>query len=572
MKPPTLLRIVLCHCLATGVVLAKGPKDGTPSKAYQRKGGFSAAGSSNKSKYIKASPHQTPSRMPSQTPIKSKYQTARGSATGSRPSMSKYERYAKKRPTSAPQTARPGYPPNSGRNPPIVFHQRPSKGKPGSGRPTASQPSRRPAYSGRPTQLPTASPSKGKYYRPALRPSQNIVVNPTWNRGPIIVNRPTTINQSTTNVTHNTTNINQWYTNNHWHNRTTINSAHWNERPWWYSPDYNSWHHGHWHDHYIDGGRRRNDWRHVDASNHNWLSGLAAWGLGNLIYRSGYQAYSNPYYVQPVVIGTTTIDYTRPISVQQSAYERAYARDEKRAAQLRDTAQQYFSVAREAFFAEDLDAAYGNIEKAIALMPDDVAMHEFRALVLFAAGKYREAAEVIHAVLAVAPGWDWTTLSGLYRDTDTYSLQLERLEQHVRSTPRSAYAHFLLAYHYITLGHSDQARRQLREVLQLDRNDRLAKDLLDLFEGPSQGEQWMAGDIPTLQQLQGDWKARRTDGEIELEVDGDRFTWDYDLDSNDQKFNGKCVLADDLLVFATPHASQLAGHVRINDNDRFAFL
>ena len=228
-------------------------------------------------------------------------------------------------------------------------------------------------------------------------------------------------------------------------------------------------------------------------------------------------------------------------------------------------------MAREAFFAEDLDAAYGNIEKAIALMPDDVAMHEFRALVLFAAGKYREAAEVIHAVLAVAPGWDWTTLSGLYHDTDTYSLQLERLEQHVRSTPRSAYAHFLLAYHYITLGHSDQARRQLREVLQLDRNDRLAKDLLDLFEGPSQGEQWMAGDIPTLQQLQGDWKARRTDGEIELEVDGDRFTWDYDLDRNDQKFNGKCVLANDLLVFATPQGSQMAGHVRMIDNDRFAF-
>ncbi|MCO6042856.1 hypothetical protein NG895_02945 [Aeoliella sp. ICT_H6.2] len=420
--------------------------------------------------------------------------------------------------------------------------------------------------------MPANSFSKHKYYQPALRPSQSIAVNQSSGRKPIIVNRPTTINQTTTNVTHTTNNVNNWYTNNQWQNRTTINSSHWNGRPWWYSPDYDSWHHGHWHEHYVQEGLRRNDWQHVDTSDHDWLSGLAAWGLGNVIYRSGYHSYTNPYFVRPVVIGSTTINYAQPITVQQSEYERAYATNEARAAQLRNASIRHFDTARQAFFAQDLNVAYDSIEKAIALMPDDAAMHEFRALVLFAAGKYREAAEAIHAVLAVAPGWDWTTLSGLYRDVDTYSDQLGRLEHHVRQNSGSGYGHFLLAYHYITLGHTEEARTELQEVVRLDRSDRLAKALLELLQESSQeDEPWTAGNAPTPRQLQGDWKARRSDGSIELEIHEDRFTWDYDLDSNDDKFKGRFVLADGLLVFASSKGSQMAGRVRMIDEDTFAY-
>ena len=43
---------------------------------------------------------------------------------------------------------------------------------------------------------------------------------------------------------------------------------------------------------------------------------------------------------------------------------------------------------------------------------------------LFAQGKYEQAAAPLYAVLSVGPGWDWTTLSGMYPDVDTYTGQL----------------------------------------------------------------------------------------------------------------------------------------------------
>ena len=61
-------------------------------------------------------------------------------------------------------------------------------------------------------------------------------------------------------------------------------------------------------------------------------------------------------------------------------------------------------------------------------MPTDAVLHEFRALVLFAMGDYRQSAAVVHSVLAVGPGWDWTTMSSLYPDPNRYTQQLAALE------------------------------------------------------------------------------------------------------------------------------------------------
>ncbi len=44
-------------------------------------------------------------------------------------------------------------------------------------------------------------------------------------------------------------------------------------------------------------------------------------------------------------------------------------------------------------------------------MPNDAALHEFRALVLFALQRYDDAAAALYAVLTAGPGWDWATLS-----------------------------------------------------------------------------------------------------------------------------------------------------------------
>ncbi|MCA9055317.1 MAG: tetratricopeptide repeat protein, partial [Planctomycetaceae bacterium] len=73
-----------------------------------------------------------------------------------------------------------------------------------------------------------------------------------------------------------------------------------------------------------------------------------------------------------------------------------------------------FNRAREDFYAGNYDEALERVNKALGVMPGDPVMNEFRALVLFAQGNFKEAAATIHAVLAVGPGWDWTTMTSVY--------------------------------------------------------------------------------------------------------------------------------------------------------------
>lgn len=380
------------------------------------------------------------------------------------------------------------------------------------------------------------------------------------------------VQDNSTNVVHSHSNTNSWYQDNRWQNRPTINSQNWNGRPWWHTPDYGSWHHGHWDRHTYYHGH--DSWDYVDRGDNAWLGGLVAWGLGNMVYRTGYQVYVNPYVSRPVVIGATRIDYSRPIAVMRSPYELAYLNDQAKAQELHDRALEYFEVARTAFYFGDLNKAYQNINLAIALMPDDATLHEFRALVLFSAGKFSEAAEVMHAVLAVAPGWDWTTLSSLYRDQDQYTAELRQLEQYLKANPRQADARFLLAYHYITMGYPDSARRQLQAVLLLSPQDKLSADLIALLDEDQQKDfATQYGNMPAVdrQLLQGDWKAARPTGKIELELKDGNFTWDYDLIENDQKFHGRYAVDNALLIMATEDGSQMVGTVQMQDRDHFVY-
>ena len=88
-----------------------------------------------------------------------------------------------------------------------------------------------------------------------------------------------------------------------------------------------------------------------------------------------------------------------------------------------------------AFKQNDYDAALDIIDKGIAQYPTDSVLHEFRGLVLFARGDYQQAAATIHSVLAIGPGWDWTTLISLYTSVAIYTDQLRALETFVREHP-----------------------------------------------------------------------------------------------------------------------------------------
>src|SRR5262245_63568561 len=93
----------------------------------------------------------------------------------------------------------------------------------------------------------------------------------------------------------------------------------------------------------------------------------------------------------------------------------------------------------------------------------------------------------------------------MYASNDTYTDQLRTLEQYVKANPSSADARFVLAYHYLTCGHTDAARQQYEEVLKLQPNDQLTAQLLKLMGGdPSE----KAAGQPTPQPPDADSSAK----------------------------------------------------------------
>ena len=201
--------------------------------------------------------------------------------------------------------------------------------------------------------------------------------------------------------------------------------------------------------------------------------GYGGWGLGALAYNSGYLGYSNPYYNSSFA----GYNYAQPIPVDYSASPTAVAAEGNPA----DVA---LNDAVAAFKQNNYDAALDIINKGIAQYPTDSVMHEFRALVLFAKADYQQAAATIHSVLAIGPGWDWTTLASLYPNVLIYTDQLRALEAFVGEHPQDGAARFLLAYHYTSDGHPDAAVRQLQQVVALMPGDRVAADLLKMLSAP----------------------------------------------------------------------------------------
>ncbi len=184
--------------------------------------------------------------------------------------------------------------------------------------------------------------------------------------------------------------------------------------------------------------------------------------------------YSNPFYVRPTRVLVPALDYSVPIRVPASDV-RETAADMVRSEQ----AVRLFDEARTQFRRGDLVGASDGIERALALLPGDPAMHQFRALVLFARGRYGEASAAIHSVLAVAPGWDRETIERLYDAPHRYEADLNELARYVNSQPSDSAAQFLLAYHYLAIGDLPTAARLLQWVQERNPTDRVTQNLLD---------------------------------------------------------------------------------------------
>ena len=420
----------------------------------------------------------------------------------------------------------------------------------------------------RPAETPAFRPSLPQNIganRPAITPGggarPGIANPPTWDNRLNAGNRPNIDNRQNIGNRSNLGNRANIGNNVNINNRTNniVRPTHndWNR---------GDWHHGDWHGNWNQAAwyRRPVGW---------WAAGYWAGAAVSAIPWSwGYWPYYNPYCAGPVVAGGVTIDYSQPIVLAAPTVVQAGPAAEDQATPLLD-------AARNAFMRGDYQTALAQVDQAIRQVPNDTVLHEFRGLVLFALGRYKEAAAADYAVLSAGPGWDWTTLSGLYPDVDVYAAQLRALEQYARSHPAAAEARFLLAYHYLTCGHTDAAAAQLKEVVRLNPRDQLSAQLLASISAPADATQPVPSPpAPPVQpadaaSLVGNWTATRADSAtIKLALAGDgKFTWAVEQNGKPQQFSGTYTVADNLLVLKQGGNPMMVGQVAVLAGNRFTF-
>jgi tetratricopeptide (TPR) repeat protein len=310
--------------------------------------------------------------------------------------------------------------------------------------------------------------------------------------------------------------------------------------------------------------------------------GLGGWGLGSLNYSSGYLSYSNPYYT---TTGWTGYNYAQPITV-------SYNTPMTVADSSATSSDTVLNNAVAAFRQNDYDAALDITNKGITQYSDDAVLHEFRSLVLFAKQDYQQSAATIHSVLAVGPGWDWTTMSGMYADVGVYTTQLRALEAFTKSNPQDAASLFLLAYHYLSCGHTAAAAIRMQQVVTLKPNDRVAVEMLRMITppdaadssafsaktaaSPEPSDQTAAKDVEAVDPriLVGAWSATRDDGsQFKLNLtDDEKFTWTFKSKGHAaDSFDGTYTVEDNVLALERKDGGSLIAEVTAGESGAFNF-
>ena len=343
------------------------------------------------------------------------------------------------------------------------------------------------------------------------------------------------------------------------------------------------------------------------------VSNYSSWGLGSMANNWLYSGYTNPYYstvvaAQPAQT-TVVYDYSQPINVVADAPDPAAA----------SSTEQVFSAARDAFKAGDYQRALDLTDQVLKDTPNVPAVHEFRALCLFALKRFDESAAVDYAVLSAGPGMNWTTLVGLYPDVDTYTNQLRALEASVRSNPNAASTEFLLGYHYLVQGHQDECGEPVREgheaparrpALGLVRQgpeegrraargrsrtgerrrgraargcgpgdeprpgtacDPAAQPTVAAAEQPQQQEP--EAPPPPPASLVGTWKAQPSPDltiSLTLQADG-QFAWEVDTKGQKQTLTGQAGFKDNTLALLQEEGPPLVGKIAEEGGNKFTF-
>lgn len=400
------------------------------------------------------------------------------------------------------------------------------------------------------------------------------------------------------------------------HNNYFGPAGHWSRSWGWYNGYGPDWGHGRWN--YL--------WDEYPVA---MAFGATMWGINVVDCMFGVSDYYNPYCDSPVYVNNQqVVNYAQPVvadssddsdssdgssssssdgsqsgdsqsgssssassqasgSSSGSNSSESSSSDDNQSAEGQSQADQSdpltntFNQARQAFYNEQFDQALTLTDQSLAMAPQDAAINEFRSLCLFALGKYRESAANIHAVLAAGPGWDWTTLISLYSNPDTYTDQLRMLEAAVKANTDSADMRFLLAYHYLTMGHQDAAVEQWKEVVQLQPDDKLSAQLLAMYQPASDDAKDTKKSAPPenlekpaypMEKLEGDWKASNDSGQFELKLDKDDvFTWTFTRDGKPQSVTGAFTVRGNNLVMQPDSGGTMLSTIALKNDNTLEF-
>jgi len=387
-----------------------------------------------------------------------------------------------------------------------------------------------------------------------------------------------------------------------------------------YDPPYYHNYDGYWHHGYWGGGQF--GWGRWGGPAGIWS--VARWWLGPLYFTSGYGAYRNPFAIEQKPASPPYLNYAQPIedidddevpststSTAEKVDQPVTVKDTENLDEIRNylvktpevkAGLKSFDAASEAFGKGHYDQALKHIDAALEQLPYDAALHEFRGLALFAMQDYQQAAATVYAVLSVSPGWDWTTLSGLYSDQDVFTRQLRDLETYHKQHPESAAAAFLRGYHYTTCRHTEAAIKQFEAAVKLLPDDRFLPQLLSLVTGsreqpapspagaptspagvptsPASAPKASATDIPSEPapspfmnvNFTGLWRAQPRDSTvIDLRLGKDqRFVWTATQGKSPRVIAGRFAIEGDTLILAGGSGT-LIGRLEILPDGSFKF-
>ncbi len=341
------------------------------------------------------------------------------------------------------------------------------------------------------------------------------------------------------------------------------------------------WYHGCWNGGWYAGAGWNHMWEHHPVAA---AFGVTAWGVNRLAYGFGYWGYSNPYYGDS---GSGGYNYSEPLVSYSDGGTSTVPTDTATLAATQaeptDEGMTAFNDARVAFYENDAAKALKLLDTALKTMPRDTVVHEFRGLVLFALKKYPESAAAIYAVLSAGPGWDWTTMSSLYPSVDIYTQQLRALEDFTKANPKSADAHFLLGYQYLTTGYAENAAKQFQLAQAQLPDDKLIKQLVGMttpVDGSKKPETAMPPELPAVpsekvlsaEKLVGTWKASSQVAEFQLDLVKDgSFVWTYSHGKDKQSVKGVFAVDQNNLALEPNAGGTMLAEVDLKNSSQFLF-